>query len=73
MLEFFSEDVGTQIMDVSASTRMFQQSIIVAQDQNKSGILSLLSQAEEETARSPQRTAPQTTRPTSRTEGRYTQ
>ena len=35
-------------MDVSASTRKFQQSIIVKQDPNKSGILAFLSVAEEQ-------------------------
>lgn len=40
---FYESDGFDQSMDVSASTRKFQQSIIVKQDPNKSGILSFLS------------------------------
>jgi len=58
-----------EIMDVSASTRKFQQSIIVKQDPNKSGILSFLSKVEE-TVQQPQRQSPQSQRP-SRRQGGY--
>lgn len=50
-------------MDVSASTRKFQQSIIVVQDPNKSGILGFLSEVEQSTQAQPQSTSPQTQRP----------
>ena len=50
-------------MDVSASTRKFQQSIVVKQDPNKAGILSFLATVEEETQQQPQRQDPQTLRP----------
>jgi len=67
---FFESDGFDESMNISASTRKFQQSIIVKQDPNKSGILSFLSQAEEETQQQPQRQAPQTQRP-SRRQGGY--
>ena len=67
MFDFFDNDVGEQSMDVSASTRKFQQSIIVKQDPNKSGILSFLSEVEEQTQSQPQRQSPQTQRPSVRT------
>lgn len=67
MNEFFDSQVGDQPMDVSASTRKFQQSIVVKQDPNKSGILSFLSQAEEQTQSRPQRQSPQTQRLSRRT------
>ena len=43
---FYESDGFDQSMDVSASTRKFQQSVIVKQDPNKSGILSFLSSIE---------------------------
>lgn len=39
---YFDTDVGSQTIDVSAGTRKFQTSIIVKQDEGKSGILSFL-------------------------------
>ena len=63
--DFFESEGFDQNMDVSASTRKFQQSIVVKQDPSKAGILSFLSVAEEETQRQPQRQAPQTQRPSS--------
>jgi len=66
---FYESDGFDQNMDVSASTRKFQQSVIVKQDPNKSGILSFLSQAEEETQQQPQRNQPQTQRPRRRQGG----
>lgn len=67
---FFDSSGFDETMDVSASTRKFQQSIIVKQDANKSGILSFLSKVEEETVQQPQRQSPQTQRP-SRRQGGY--
>ena len=61
---FYDSDGFDQNMDVSASTRKFQQSIIVKQDPNKSGILSFLSQAEQETQGQPQQRSPETTQQT---------
>lgn len=66
MFDFFDTDVGEQPMDVSASTRKFQQSIVVSQDPNKSGVLSFLSQAEEEMQAQPQSQSPQTITPETR-------
>ena len=66
---FFDSEGFDESMDVSASTRKFQQSIVVKQDQNKSGILSFLSQVEEETQQQPQRRSPQTLRPERRQGG----
>ena len=60
--DYFDSSVGTQTIDVSASTRKFQTSIIVKQDQNKSGILSFLATVEESNPQTPTRTAPQTMR-----------
>ncbi len=66
----FDRDVGEQPIDISASNRKFQQSIIVKQDPNKSGILSFLKTAEEETPRLPIRRSPTTIR-VSRGQGEY--
>ena len=60
---FFQRDGFDQNMDVSASTRKFQQSIIIKQDPNKSGVLSFLSEAQEQTEQVPQRQSAQTVRP----------
>ena len=60
MFDFFDNDVGEQSMDVSASTRKFQQSIVVKQDPNKSGILSFLSEVEQQRQSQPQSQSPQT-------------
>ena len=61
--DFFESEGFDQNMDVSASTRKFQQSIVVKQDPNKAGILSFLATVEEETQQQPQRQDPQTLRP----------
>ena len=66
---FFDTEVGSQTIDVSASTRKFQTSIIVKQDEGKSGILSFLQKVEEATPKPPTRTAQQTIRPS--TQGGY--
>jgi hypothetical protein len=66
---YFDSNVGTQTIDVSASTRKFQTSVIVKQDENKSGILSFLEKVEATTPQTPTRTTPQTMRPS--TQGDY--
>ena len=66
---YFDSEVGSQTIDVSASTRKFQTSIIVKQDEGKSGILSFLQKVEETTPQAPVRTPPQTIRPS--TQGGY--
>jgi hypothetical protein len=68
-MNYFDTEVGNQTIDVSASTRKFQTSIIVKQDEGKSGILSFLQKVEEATPQVPTRTAPQTMRPS--TQGNY--
>jgi len=67
--DYFETNVGTQNIDVSASTRKFQTSVIVKQDANKSGILSFLQKVEQSNPQTPTRSAPQTMRPT--TQGNY--
>ena len=67
--DYFETNVGTQNIDVSASTRKFQTSVIVKQDANKSGILSFLEKIEKSNPQTPTRTAPQTMRPS--TQGNY--
>ncbi len=59
----YETDFLNQTVDVSASTRKFQTSVIVTQDANKDGILSFLESVEEENAPPPTRQAPQTMRP----------
>ena len=66
---YFDTEVGSQTIDVSASTRKFQTSIIVKQDEGKSGILSFLQKVEESSPQPPTQTAPQTIRPS--TQGGY--
>ena len=66
--DYYETNVPKQTIDVSASTRKFQTSIIITQDPNKSGILSFLENVEETTVQPPTRTAPQTMKP-SRREG----
>lgn len=66
---YFDTNVGTQTIDVSASTRKFQTSVIVKQDENKSGILSFLEKVEAAAPQTPTQTAPQTMRPS--TQGNY--
>jgi len=60
---YYDTDVGSQDVDVSASTRKFQTSVIVKQDEGKSGILSFLQKVEEITPQVPTQTQPQTMRP----------
>ena len=67
--DYFETNVGTQNIDVSASTRKFQTSVIVKQDANKSGILSFLQKVEQSNPQTPTQTSPQTMRPT--TQGNY--
>jgi hypothetical protein len=45
---FFDDDTGDQSLNIAASTRKFQQSIIVKQDPNKSGILSFLAKTNQQ-------------------------
>lgn len=47
MSEFYDTEGFDESMDVSARNRKFQTSIIIKQDQQKSGILSFLEEAEE--------------------------
>jgi len=63
--DYFDTNVGTQMIDVSASTRKFQTSIVVKQDKNKSGILSFLEAVQETVPQAPRRQSPQTIRPSS--------
>ena len=57
---FYDNDMGDQSLDVSASKRKFQTSIIIKQDTNKSGILSFLENIEEQSPGLPVRKNPQT-------------
>ena len=66
---YFETNVGTQNIDVSASTRKFQASLIIKQDRNKSGILSFLKKVEQSNPAIPTQTAPMTMTPT--TQGNY--
>ena len=66
---YFDTDVGPQAVDVSASTHKFQTSVIVKQDENKSGVLSFLQKAEDSSPQVPTQTQPQTMRPS--TQGNY--
>jgi len=59
----YDTDMGDQSIDISASTRKFQTSIIVEQDPDKSGILSFLENVEKEIPPPPTSQAPQTVRP----------
>jgi len=69
MANFYDDEGFEASMDVSASTRKFQQSVIVKQDPNKSGILSFLAKVEEETAPLPTRQPAPTMRPQRRQGG----
>ena len=63
--DFFVFDGFDQKINTSAIERNFQQSIIIKQDPNKSGILNFLSKIEQETgATRPERQSPPTQRPT---------
>ena len=68
--DYYDTNVPTQEIDISASTRKFQTSIILTQDARKSGILSFLEDLEEVSPAPPTRPPPQTVRPT-RTTGGY--
>ena len=46
--DFYQSEGFDAKMDISASTRKFQTSIIINQDPNKAGILNFLSKLEEE-------------------------
>ena len=61
----YDTDMGDQSIDVSASTRKFQNSIVIKQDEEKSGILGFLQKAESENPDQapPRRIAPSTVRP----------
>ena len=61
--DFYESEGFTATMDVSASTRKFQTSIVVNQDPNKSGILSFLSKLEEETPQTNLQVSEPTLRP----------
>lgn len=62
---FYDNDMGDPTLDVSATTRKFQTSMVIKQDSEKSGILSFLENIEKETPSLPIRVAAQTQRPTS--------
>ncbi len=64
--DYYDTNIPTQEIDISASNRKFQTSIILSQDPEKSGILSFLQQTEEVVAPTPTRPSPQTVRPTRR-------
>jgi len=57
MKEFYDTEGFNETMDVSASNRKFQTSIVVRQDPTKSGIISFLSSVSEQNAQ-PQSTPP---------------
>ncbi len=46
--QLYTTELGEQSIDVSASKRKFQTSIILKQDKNKSGILSFLEKVRQE-------------------------
>lgn len=62
MANFYEDEGFDASMDVSASTRKFQQSVIVKQDPNKSGILSFLATIEQKTTPQPTSQSAQTMR-----------
>ncbi len=64
MSNLYDENMGDQTLNVSSTQRMFQSSIVVKQDAEKSGILSFLQEVEKSMAAPPQRQSPQTMRPT---------
>tara|TARA_R100000734_G_C3303729_1_gene94265 strand:+ start:331 stop:552 length:222 start_codon:yes stop_codon:yes gene_type:complete len=62
--DFFVFEGFEQEVNVSISDRDFQQSIVIKQDPNKSGILSFLSKIEQQTSSNrPERVAPPVFRP----------
>ena len=70
MANFYDDEGFDATMDVSASTRKFQQSVIVKQDPNKAGILAFLAKVEEDTTPLPTRQPTPTMGP-QRREGGY--
>ena len=64
--DYYDTNIPSQEMNVAASTRKFQTSIIITQDPRKSGILSFLEDVEEVLPPTPTRRSPQTVRPTRR-------
>ena len=60
--QIYEVEISEQTIDLSSSNRVFQTSIIIKQDQNKSGILSFLSKQNNEEAEVPQQRG-QTFRP----------
>ena len=69
MREFYDTEGFEETMDVSASTRKFQTSIIVIQDPNKSGIVSFLSPPPESSNQSQNTTTSENTNVS--TQGNY--
>ena len=64
MSSLYDENMGVQSMDVSSTNRMFQASVIVVQDPEKSGILSFLETVEVNTPPPPTQQSGQTFTPT---------
>ena len=62
-------DMGDQTIDVSANTRKFQTSLVIKQDLNKSGILSVLQKVEADIPPPPTREAPKTLTPSAPASG----
>ena len=65
MSSLYDENMGAQSIDVSSTNRMFQASVIVVQDPEKSGILSFLETVEVDTPPPPTQQTGQTFTPTS--------
>lgn len=61
--DYYETNIPDRTIDVSASTRKFQTSIVISQDPRKSGILSFLQSVETVEPPPPTRAAPQTVRP----------
>ena len=58
MSQFYDTSGFDEPIDISSNTRKFQTSIIIKQDQQKSGILSFLEESEEATGTPPTSQAP---------------
>jgi len=69
MQQLYDTDMGEQLLDVSASTRKFQKSIIITQDPTREGVLAALAKVEESRPSPPTEQAPQTMRPRRRQGG----
>ena len=61
--DYYDTNIPDQTIDVSASTRKFQRSIIITQDARKNGILSFLQSIETVEPPPLARATPQTVRP----------